>query len=79
MIGHSSLNLAIRRFVPSVAKLTYNPLFGALLSVTDIVPGKVLRECGKLPRNRMRARVGVGNRIFANQVPTLRSPTRPLG
>jgi SAM-dependent methyltransferase len=68
MTGRKGRNLALRRFVPSVAKLTYNPLFGALLSVADVVPGKLFREFGRLPPNRMRARVGVGNRIFTNQV-----------
>lgn len=64
----TSQNLILRKYVPSVAKLTYNPVFAALLSAPDIVPGKLFREFRKLPPNRMRARVGVGNRIFANQV-----------
>lgn len=63
-----SVNLALRRFVPSVSKLTYNPAFAILLSLFDIVPGKLFQEFKKLPPNRMRARVGVGNRLFANQV-----------
>ena len=64
----TSFNLMLRRFVPSVARLTYNPVFSGLLAIPDVVPGIFFREFKKLPPNRMRVRVGVSNRIFANQV-----------
>lgn len=64
----TSKNLALRRFVPSIARFTYNPVFAGLLSISDFVPGIFFREFRKLPPNRMRVRVGVSNRIFANQV-----------
>lgn len=58
----------IRRIVPSVSKITYNPLVKLGLSMFDIVPRLTYREFRKLPPNYMRCRVGVGNRLFANQV-----------
>jgi SAM-dependent methyltransferase len=63
-----SANLLLRKFVPSLAKLSYNPVFATLLRVSDIVPGKFFREFKRLPPNHMRVRVGVGNQLFANQV-----------
>ncbi len=63
-----SENLVVRKFVPSLAKLSYNPVFATLLRASDLVPGKFFREFKRLSPNSMRARVGVGNRFFANRV-----------
>jgi SAM-dependent methyltransferase len=62
-----SLNLKIRRVVPSISRLTYVPLVKFLLDLLDIVPRLVYREFRELPPNHLRCRVGVSNRLFANQ------------
>ena len=67
-----SLNLRIRRVVPSTSKLTYHPVARRALDAFDVVPNLVYREFRDLPPNHLRVRVGVGNRIVANQVHFLR-------
>ena len=66
--GSMSLNLMIRRVVPSTSKLTFNPLARRVLDAFDVIPNLLYREFRELPPNHLRIRVGVGNRIFANQV-----------
>lgn len=63
-----SLNQSIRRVVPSVSMLTYNRFVRILLRLVDVVPRWIWREFRDLPPNELRSRVGVGNRLFANQV-----------
>jgi SAM-dependent methyltransferase len=58
----------LRRLVPSASRLTYNPFFKALVDSFDVLPRLLYEELSKLPPNHMRIRIGVGNRIFANQV-----------
>jgi SAM-dependent methyltransferase len=62
-----SLNLKIRHVVPSISRLTYVPPVKFLLNLLDIVPRLVFREFRRLPPNHLRCRVGVSNRLFANQ------------
>jgi len=64
----ASLDRTLRRVVPSVAKLSYNPAFRALVDLWDLPPRLWFREFRRLPPNHLRIRIGVGNRIFANQV-----------
>lgn len=59
---------ALRKIVPSSASLTYNPIVKRLLDFIDFIPGHMFKEFSNLPPNHLRIRVGVGNRIFANQV-----------
>ena len=67
-----SLNQTIRRYVPSVSMLTYRSWFRWLSRLADFLPKVVWREFRSLPPNELRARVGVGNRIFTNQVMHIR-------
>jgi SAM-dependent methyltransferase len=63
-----SLNVRLRRWVPSVSRLTYHPLIKRLLDLLDVIPALVYKEFRSLPPNHLRCRVGVSNRLFANQV-----------
>jgi SAM-dependent methyltransferase len=67
-----SVKSSIRRFIPSLAMLSYNPLTRVLLRLFDILPRWWFRELRSLPPNDLRCRVGVGNRLFANQIMYLR-------
>jgi SAM-dependent methyltransferase len=67
-----SLNLKIRRVVPSTSMLTYHPVARRVLDAFDVVPNMVYKEFRELPPNHLRVRVGVSNRLFANQVHHLR-------
>ena len=67
-----AVNRAVRRFVPSVSRLTYSRLFRFLSWLADLMPRLVWREFRELPPNELRCRVGVGNRLFTNQVLHLR-------
>lgn len=62
-----SFDRAIRKVFPSTSKLTFNPLFKAMVNATDVVPRLVWPEFRDLPPNHLRIRIGVGNRIFNNQ------------
>jgi SAM-dependent methyltransferase len=57
-----------RRFVPSVARLTYNPAARWALAAADVIPRLWFKEFRRLPPNHLRVRVGVRNRLLANQV-----------
>jgi SAM-dependent methyltransferase len=63
-----SLNQRLRRLAPSVSRLTYHPWVRRLLDLFDVLPALFFREFRRLPPNHLRCRVGVSNRIFANQV-----------
>jgi hypothetical protein len=63
-----SVNLLIRRIFPSISRLTYHPAVRVFLRLFDVAPRAVYREFRDLPPNDLRCRVGVGNRLFANQV-----------
>jgi SAM-dependent methyltransferase len=58
----------LRRLMPATARLTYNPIFKVLVDSLDVIPKRMYKELSRIPPNHMRIRVGVGNRIFANQV-----------
>lgn len=63
-----SFNRWIRRIFPSTSLLTFNPVFRGLVNATDILPRLKYSEFASLPPNHLRIRVGVGNRLFNNQV-----------
>ncbi len=69
-----NLDKAMRRILPSASRLTYNPLFRVVVDSFDLLPKLFYRELAAIPPNHMRIRVGVGNRIFANQVIYLTGP-----
>lgn len=56
-----------RKFVPTVAKLSYNPFFKALGFFTDALSNLVYPEFRELPRAHLRARVGNRNTLFFTQ------------
>jgi SAM-dependent methyltransferase len=60
----------IRRIVPS-ARLTYNPVFKAVVDSLDVVPRYLYREFSNIPPNHLRIRVGaapgLAKGVFANQ------------
>jgi SAM-dependent methyltransferase len=58
----------LRKIIPSVARLTYNPIFKFLVNAVDVLPRRVYDEFSNIPPNHMRIRVGVANRIFTNHV-----------
>ena len=63
-----SFDRTTRKIFPSTSKLTFNPLFKALVNAADVVPRLMYPEFRTLPPNHLRVRIGVGNRIFNNQV-----------
>jgi SAM-dependent methyltransferase len=60
------LDYHIRKFVPSVAHLSYNPLFKLLNPISNL-PNMLHSDYRGLPPNHLRVRVGVGNKILFNQ------------
>src|SRR5712671_1085946 len=62
-----SLDSRIRKIVPSVARLSYNPFFKLFVNLVSIVPDFFVKEFRELPPAHLRIRIGVGNRIFFNQ------------
>jgi SAM-dependent methyltransferase len=65
---YSRFDRAFRKVIPSVGKLSYNPIVKVIGdSISDVIalPFAELRD---LPANHLRIRIGVGNRIFANHV-----------
>ena len=69
-----NLDKAVRRVIPSASRLTYNSAFKVLVDSFDWIPKLMYEELSRIPPNHMRIRVGVGNRIFANQVVYLTGP-----
>src|SRR3954453_2758504 len=57
----------IRQWIPSLVPLTRRPLLARALDLADRAIGWPIPEFRSLPPNRMRVRVGVGNRVLANQ------------
>jgi SAM-dependent methyltransferase len=62
-----SLDRALRKLFPSTSKLTFNPLFRAVMNASDVIPRLIYPEFRTLPPNHLRIRIGVGNRILNNQ------------
>jgi SAM-dependent methyltransferase len=68
MAASSKYDRIYRRFVPSIAKLSYNPLikvFGNAIAKMLALPFPELRD---LPPNHLRIRIGAGNRIVNGHV-----------
>ena len=63
----------IRKFFPSTAILSHNPLFKMAGRINDFVWSRIFTEFRTLPPNHLRVRVGVGNQIFNNQILCLES------
>ncbi len=61
-----NLDSRLRKFVPSLAKLTHNRVVMFPLEVIDRLANWPFREARRLPPNRFRLRVGVDNRLLFN-------------
>ncbi|MHC4128346.1 MAG: class I SAM-dependent methyltransferase [Planctomycetota bacterium] len=64
----SRLDYILRRIVPSVPVLSRNRLLMAPLDLADRLISLPFGDARKLPPNRLRIRVGAGNRILFNQL-----------
>jgi len=62
------LDRTLRRFVPAVSRLTYNPVFKVVVDSFDFLPKLMYPELSRIPPNHLRIRVGVGNRLFTNKI-----------
>lgn len=58
----------LRRLVPSVSLLSFNPIFKVIVNSGDLISRAIYPEFRTLPPNHLRIRVGVGNKLFSNQV-----------
>jgi SAM-dependent methyltransferase len=58
----------VRRFVPSLAPLTFNPLAKIAFNAADGLPRLMFPAFRRLPPNHLRVRVGVDSQIFHNQL-----------
>jgi SAM-dependent methyltransferase len=58
----------VRQIVPSLSLFSYGQAIRRILDVADIPLSSALPEFKALPPNHLRVRVGVGNRLFNNQM-----------
>jgi SAM-dependent methyltransferase len=65
---YSRFDRAIRKLVPSVGKISYNPVTRTVGNVIASALSLPFAELRQLPPNHLRIRIGVGNRILANHV-----------
>jgi SAM-dependent methyltransferase len=63
-----AIDRTLRRFVPSLARASYNPVFKLVVNAVAALPVLFFRELRGLPPNHLRVRIGVGNRIFFNHL-----------
>jgi SAM-dependent methyltransferase len=65
---NSRFDRAIRRLVPSIGKISYNPLTKTIGDAIASALGLPFPELRELPPNHLRIRIGVGNRVLANHI-----------
>ena len=58
----------MRRLVPSVGKISYNPFVKAIGNAIASALSLPFPELKELPPNHLRIRIGVGNRLLANHI-----------
>jgi SAM-dependent methyltransferase len=58
----------IRKVVPSISRLTFNPFFKLLLNAGALPQILIFPEFRRLPPNHMRVRIGVGSKLFNNEI-----------
>jgi SAM-dependent methyltransferase len=68
MAFYSKHDRVLRQFVPSVARLSYNPFFKIAGDAIARVLARPFPELRELPPNHLCIRVGCGNRIFNSHV-----------
>ena len=76
MRGYSRYDGICRKFVPSIAKLSYNPVVKAAGDVIARMLALPFPELRDLPSNHLRIRVGSGNRIFNGHVDFVQTGSR---
>lgn len=69
-----TVDRAVRKWIPSLSKLTYNPIFRTVVNAFDFPLRALIPEFRSLPPNHMRIRVGVGNRLLFNHLSYLVGP-----
>ena len=65
---HSQFDRTLRRFVPSLAKASYNPVVKIAGDAISDALSLPFRQLSDLPPNHLRIRTGVGNRVFTNHI-----------
>jgi SAM-dependent methyltransferase len=65
---YSRFDRAIRRLIPSVGKMSYNPIVKVVGNAFSNIFSLPFAELTDLPPNHLRIRIGVGNRVLANHV-----------
>ena len=73
---YSKYDCIYRRFVPSVAKLSYNPFVKAAGNAIARIFALPFPELRNLPPNHLRIRIGAGNRIFNGHVDFIEAGSR---
>jgi SAM-dependent methyltransferase len=73
---YSKYDRIYRRFVPSVAKLSYNPFVKAAGNGIAGMLALAFPELRDLPPNHLRIRIGAGNRIFNDHVDFIETGSR---
>jgi SAM-dependent methyltransferase len=63
---YSKYDRVFRKFMPSLAVLSYNPLYKTARDVIAKILAWPFEELRDLPPNHLRLRVGTGNQLFAN-------------
>jgi SAM-dependent methyltransferase len=65
---YSRFDRTVRKLIPSVGKVSYNPLVKMVGNAIASALSLPFPELKELPPNHLRIRIGVGNRILANHV-----------
>jgi SAM-dependent methyltransferase len=73
MAFHSRHDRVLRKLVPSVARLSYNPIFKIVGNTIARVLARPFPELRELPPNHLCIRIGCGNRIFNSHVMFLKA------
>ncbi len=73
---YSKYDRLYRKFVPSIAKLSYNPFAKAAGNAIAKILALPFPELRNLPPNHLRLRIGVGNRIFNGHVDFIEAGSR---
>jgi SAM-dependent methyltransferase len=73
---YSKYDRIYRRFVPSIAKLSYNPFVKAVGNAVAGILALPFPELRNLPPNHLRIRIGTGNRIFNGHIDFIEAGSR---
>src|SRR6266705_233468 len=76
MAFYSKYDRVYRRFVPSMAKASYNPLVKIGVDAVSSALSLPFPELRDLPPNHLRIRIGAGNRILNDHLPFIETSSR---